>query len=708
MKLFGYEWGLKIKPIETAADLVRQSQAQRGLIFGPYKATSEQLASMVFGGSGTSSGAHVTEAGSLSIAAVFACVRVISESIASLPFKIYKREAGNVRRPAPEHPIYDLLQVQSNDLMTAMKYRELILVHLLLWGNHYSEKQFNGAGDVVALWPIHPGRVKPEITIREGSPQLIFKVQKDTGPQITLSQEQVFFVPGLGTGTVGKSPIQLHREGLGITVQAEKYGARFFKNDARPSLVLEHPLIMGDEAHANFKKDWNETYGGAENANKVAILEEGMTAKQVGLPPGDAQFMETRKYQRNEVASIYRVPPHMIGDLERATFSNIEQQSIDFVVHTLRPWFTRIEQAVNMQLLAPAERPRFYSSHVVEALLRGDISSRYTAYATARQWGWMSVNDIRELENQNPTENGDIYLQPLNMIEAGSQGVGSRAMPAPQLGNDGLPGNAGQVEMRALPPRLSAADMLKPVYLDIFTRIVKREIAEIKGAVKRYLAKGDADGFLDWVALFAEEHAQWMAPRLLPAFEAMAETMIANATDEIGGDLTADDLGDFIANYTEAAANRHAGNAAGQVAALIGNEDPEGAVLERLDEWNETRADKLARREKERSSNAITKAIWATAGVLSITWRTVGKSCPICNEMDGRTTLIHAPFLGAGEDIAGLVTSGSVGHPPIHDGCDCYLMPNVGRSLAPGQAGKLENIFKQIIEHDGVVIHGKA
>jgi len=559
-------------------------------------------------------------------------------------------------------------------------------VHLLLWGNSFSEIERNGRGDVVALWPIHPTRIEVSVKTIEGVPQLAFDVRQKSGSTITLMQNQVLLVSGLGYGILGKSPIQLHREGLGISVAAEQYGGKFFKNDARPGFVLTHPGTMGDEAFERFRDSWKKTYEGSGNAHRVAILEEGMKPEDVGLPPGDAQFIETRKYQRSEVASIYRVPPHMIGDLEKATFSNIEHQGIEFVVHSLRPWLVRIEQAINMQLLMPAERGDYFAQHIVDGLLRGDTQSRFEAYTKARNWGWMNADDIRELENMNPLPDGigQIYLQPLNMVPAGTDPAAERAirsqllLPGDAPSKDGLP--TGEIEMRATPPRVSAAKALQPVYLDVFTRIVKREIAEIKRAVKKYLEGDDREGFRNWLTEFVEEHASWMAPRLLPVFQSMAEAMIDAANSEVGGEIAPEDLSKFVTDYTEASANRHAGGGRGQLEALLDEEDAQEAIETRLDEWSETRADKTARRERERSSGAMTQAAWVVAGVIGMTWRTVGNNCPICQEMDGRSTLVSVPFLGKGANVAGLVTSHSVSHPPLHDGCDCYLIPDVGRS----------------------------
>ena len=231
-----------------------------------------------------------------------------------------------------------------------------------------------------------------------------------------LRGEFVLHLRGLGSnGIIGYSPIQLHRQAIGLTQAAEQFGATLFKNNARPAAVLEHPGELGADAQTRLRKSWEELHTGLENQHRIAILEEGMKLHEVGIPPDDAQFLQTRKFQTLEIARIYRMQPHLIQDLEHATFSNIEHQGIEFVVHTLRPWLVRWEQRILLQLFLERERDEFFAEFNVDALLRGDIASRYTAYATGRQWGWLSRNDVREKENMNPIAGGDDYLSPLNM-----------------------------------------------------------------------------------------------------------------------------------------------------------------------------------------------------------------------------------------------------------------------------------------------------
>ena len=702
MNIFGFQ----IKRTDTAYDLVARA---RGKAEGERRALAQlsdagwsDVAYHAFPG-GPASGARVTEETSLQIAAVYACVRVLAESVASLPLKLYRRRDRG-REVARDHVLFGLLQVQGNDLMTAMKLREVIMVHLALWGNFFGEIQRDGRGRPVAIWPIHPARVTVRVVTSGARPALRFEVYRSAvagGTPQKLSQDEVFFVPGLGTGVLGKSPIELHREGLGITLAAERYGARFFKNDARPGLVLQHPGTLGEEAYANLKKSHNEQHQGTENAHRLMILEEGMTATTVGLPPDDAQFIETRSYQRGEVASIFRVPPHKIGDLSHATFSNIEHQSIEFVVDSLRPWLVRIEQAANAQLLDPAERGEYYVEHVVEGLLRGDIASRYEAYTKGRNWGWFSANDIREMENLNPIDDGDVYLQPLNMVPAGADpmdmpgsgsagGDGARRLPS-------VPDSVRAVETRALPERFRMARAFERVYRDLFERLNTREVAEIRAALERFLGNdiaGDTRGFTDWLVRFADEHAAYVAPRALPAYASMAEAMVEAARSELGSEITTDEIDQFVRDYVGAYSRRHVGATRGQLLQLVDDaEDAEAArdaVAERLDEWEYgtdagTRAEKEAAWERQRSSNAFTLAAWAVAGVTTHTWRNTGsKTCPYCTSLDGMSVRMGGSYVDEGGSVQDLQVSSRISHPPIHQGCDCILMPGGERAAFTG------------------------
>lgn len=374
--------------------------------------TMEALSNLL-GGSQSYSGKFVNPATALQLVAVYACIRLISETFATLPALLYRRmDRGKVR--APEHPLYTVLHDIANPEMTSVELRETMQAHVLMWGHGYAEIVRNGAGQVKALWPLIPTRVTPQ---RNSRNELVYDVELPDGTPARLSANRVLHI----SAWLGLSPISQAREALGITLAAEEYGGRFFANNSRPSGILEHPGHLSPEAQTKLRTNWEAMNGGLSNSSRVAILEEGMKWQAIGLGPEDAQFLETRKFQTAEIARLFRVPPHMIGDLERATFSNIEHQSIDFVTHTLRPWLVRWEQAQNKTLLSDTEREQYFVEYLVDGLLRGDIQSRYNAYATARQNGWMNANEIRDLENQNPVDGLDVYLTNGNMVPVNQQ-----------------------------------------------------------------------------------------------------------------------------------------------------------------------------------------------------------------------------------------------------------------------------------------------
>ncbi|MGE5553305.1 MAG: phage portal protein [Betaproteobacteria bacterium] len=374
------------------------------------------------GGSATAAGVRVNEKTALHNSAVFACTRVLAETVAQIPLPVYRRLQPRGRERAMDHPLYELLHNQPNPEMNSFTFRETLTGHLALWGNAYAEIEYGRNGYPVALWPLRPDRV-----VVERDPEtkrVVYYVTLPEGQRVTLSKEKVFHIPGLGfDGIKGYSVVHMAREAIGLGLAVEEFGARFFGNGTNPLGVLEHPGKVSDNARENMRKSWEELYSGLSNAHRVAILEEGVKYQRIGIPPEDAQFLETRKFQITDVARWFRMQPHMIGDLEKATFSNIEHQSLEFVMFTMGPWFGRWEAAINTQLVPREQRRIIYAEFLVSGLLRGDLKSRYEAYAIARQNGWLSANDIREKENENPIPGGDVYMVNGNMVPVDQAGA---------------------------------------------------------------------------------------------------------------------------------------------------------------------------------------------------------------------------------------------------------------------------------------------
>ena len=386
----------------------------------PQNSTAGSGYTFFFGGS--TSGKAVTERSAMQMTAVYSCVRILAEAVAGLPLNLYRYTEDGGKEKAIDHPLYLLLHDEPNPEMSSFVFRETLMTHLLLWGNAYAQIIRNGKGEVIALYPLMPNKMSVD---RDSQGQLYYTYQRgtdealrDKNQTVILRPSDVLHIPGLGfDGLVGYSPIAMAKNAIGMAIACEEYGAKFFANGAAPGGVLEHPGTIKDPQRV--RESWQSTFGGSGNANKIAVLEEGMKYTPIGISPEQAQFLETRKFQINEIARIFRVPPHMVGDLEKSSFSNIEQQSLEFVKYTLEPWVIRWEQSIQRTLLSTHEKARYFVKFNLEGLLRGDYQSRMNGYATARQNGWMSANDIRELENLDriPTEEGgDLYLINGNML----------------------------------------------------------------------------------------------------------------------------------------------------------------------------------------------------------------------------------------------------------------------------------------------------
>ncbi len=377
----------------------------------------------------STSGKNVNERTAMQTTAVYSCVRILSEAIASLPVHVYRyTDTGKER--VYDHPLYYLLHDEPNPEMTSFVFRETLMSHLLIWGNAYAQIIRDGSGRVLGLYPLLPDKMEVERD-ENGRLYYVYTRNSDENPnfegygRVYLRQEDVLHIPGLGfDGLVGYSPIAMAKNAVGMTMACEEYGASFFENGATPGGVLEHPGVLKDPAKV--RESWHSVYGGSRNSGKVAVLEEGMKYQQIGIPPEEAQFLETRKFQINEIARLYRIPPHMIGDLDKSSFSNIEQQSLEFVKYTLDPWVIRWEQSLQKSLFLPQEKKQYFVKLNVDGLLRGDYQSRMTGYSIGRQNGWLSSNDIREMENMNlipDSEGGNLYLINGNMTKLKDAGL---------------------------------------------------------------------------------------------------------------------------------------------------------------------------------------------------------------------------------------------------------------------------------------------
>ena len=406
----------------------------------PQDRTSGSAYSFFFGGS--AAGKRVNERSAMQMTAVYSCVRILAEAVAGLPLHLYRYKEDGSKEKALSHPLYLLLHDEPNSEMSSFVFRETLMTHLLLWGNAYAQIIRNGRGEVIALYPLMPDRMAVD---RDVNGQLYYEYTTSTddvptvkGSIVRLKPSDVLHIPGLGfDGLVGYSPIAMAKNAIGLAIATEEYGSKFFANGAQPSGVLEHPGTIKDPQR--IRDSWMSQFGGSANSNKIAVLEEGLKYTPISISPEQAQFLETRKFQINEIARIFRVPPHMVGDLEKSSFSNIEQQSLEFVKYTLEPWLVRWEQSIQRTLFSAEEKKTYFARFNVEGLLRGDYASRMNGYAVGRQNGWMSANDIRELENLDripAEEGGDLYLINGNMLPLKNAGAFADTQPGKEENPD--------------------------------------------------------------------------------------------------------------------------------------------------------------------------------------------------------------------------------------------------------------------------------
>ena len=397
----------------------------------PQNRTSGSAYSFFMGGS--TSGKRVNERSSMQMTAVYSCVRILSEAVAGLPLHMYRYTDNGGKEKAAEHPLYFLLHDEPNPEMTSFVFRETLMSHLLIWGNAYAQVIRDGSGRVLSLYPLLPDKMEVD---RDEHGRLFYTYTRNTDEnpnfseygRVRLRPEDVLHIPGLGfDGLVGYSPIAMAKNAVGMTLACEEYGASFFENGATPGGVLEHPGVLKDPARV--RESWHAVYGGSRNAGKVAVLEEGLKYQQIGIPPEEAQFLETRKFQIDEIARLYRIPPHMVGDLDKSSFSNIEQQSLEFVKYTLDPWVIRWEQSIQKALFLPQEKREYFVKMNVDGLLRGDYESRMKGYSIGIQNGFMCPNDIRRLESMDlipVEEGGEFFLTNGNLCRLKDAGLFGR------------------------------------------------------------------------------------------------------------------------------------------------------------------------------------------------------------------------------------------------------------------------------------------
>ena len=508
-----------------------------------------------------SSGLSVTPESAIRVSAVMACVRVLAETVASLPLILYRRLPRGGKERATDHPLYGVLHDSPNSWQTSFDWREYMMGCLTLRGNAYSEiiPGRNGTGSVAELVPLHPDNVSVE---QLPNRRLRYKVRESGKSERILTQDQVFRVTGLSLdGITGISPISRAREAIGLAMATEQYGASLFGNKAMPGGVLETEGRLSEQAVKNLKATWGQP--GLSGAHKTAILQQGLKFHPLSLTNKDSQFIEARQYQVTDIARIFRVPPHMIGDLERATFSNVEQQAIDFVVHSIRSWLVRWEQAISRDLIGEPSTSRaggaVFAEFLVDGLLRGDIAARTAALQIQLQNGALTDNEWRDIENRNPFDGGDQHFIPMNMTTIKKLGEEEDepepepvVPPVPVVPDDDESDEPEETattndNLVLMIDKLVQAD--RSVFTSTYGRLVKMEHDRSRAARKR-------GTFDTWLAKFIPDHATHVRGELIP----IVDRFCATCRVVTGWDMGTDEQGlheNRIAEHTAAMVDRH-------------------------------------------------------------------------------------------------------------------------------------------------------
>lgn len=630
-------------------------------------------------GAPSASGVNVNEQSALHMVAVWACVRVIAETVGSLPFPVYRR-MGRGRERVYDHQVYRLLNRQPNPETTPMVFREAITAHALTWGMGYIYVvRHPYTGEAESLWMLLPDRTFPVRSQKDRS--LSYQTTLPDGRQTLLPSRDVVPIVGLGyDGVTGYSPIRMGMEAIGAGLAAEEFANRFYSQGAHIGGIVEIPGRLNESAQERLSESIKETHQGLGRSHLMMLLEEGVKYHQIGIPPDEAQFLETRKFQAEEIARLYRVPPHKIGLMDRSTHSNIEQQAIEWSTDTILPWCRRWEQPVNIRLFDEREQRELYAEHNMDGIMRGDIKSRYEAYSVGRQWGWLSANDVREKENMNPIDGGDMYMVPLNMIP-------SSGLPETLKGGEGTGEERtyGRLfEERSLASQHRLMDAWRGVVTDAAGRVIRREVADIRRAIKRHTEERSLSDFRRWLRDFYEQAPEWIRSTMMPTIASYAEAVMGEMQTQMElPEDHAERLQGFVAKYGDGMSVRHAATQRRTIERILDEEDETvfERVAERLDEWEDHRYLIFGRNETISIVGGVSRLAFTMTG-RGATWRANANACPYCQELDGMSVNADSPFVPGGSSLdpvggtGPMKIHGRVSHPPLHDGCECVIVPN--------------------------------
>lgn len=641
----------------------------------------------------SAAGAHVSEESAMRLAAVNACVRVLAEDVAILPLHLYKRAEDGGKERAKAHPLYTLLRYEPNPEMDSMAFKQAIMVNLLLEGNGYALREYRNDGRLKALWPVISSNVEPR---RDSLGRLHYMING-----MRAEADEVWHVPGLSfNGIRGMNPIEYARESIGTALAAETFGAKLFSNGTNIGGIITVQGRLSEEAFERTKTQFNQMYRGLQNAHGVALLEDGSKFEKIGMSSKDAQFLETRKFQRTEIAAMFRVPLHMIGDLEHATFSNIEHQDISYLQRSLTPWLTRIERAAHRQLLSEAEKAEYIVEHETSGFLRGDTLTRYQAYSTAIQAGFLMPNEARVADNRNPAEGGWTLMRPLNMEAAGGAGTSDKE---PESGRRSKYARFFRgSERRTAKLNRKAANAIADEIMDAMREAISTWISAQAVALMAILTEGNDRAATHRVKPGAlgqkiqSFYADLDAVKKFPGWkdaEKQIENCMVQAVREAAAELKAPalaekDMKQMLAKISDEIARRSAETLRKDLQMIESSKNGKGgeamsALSQRLSEWhseNHEFSEKLAQDALHKATCETRNIYFRKKGYFSI-WTAAAAECPACQHLNGEAVVTLTP--------------------PLHEGCRCTITCGDKWMIPPltgeGSGGKYDNAgFKDL------------
>lgn len=672
----------------------------------------DKLMAMAIGGTPTNTGVPVNEKTAMQFSAWFSGIQQISGTIASLPLVVYKRTGENTKEKYTAHPLTHVLGVKTNVRTQPFIWKEISQENLLVWGNSYSYIERDNYGRVIGLWLMSPSRMKTIEIMPDGTLKYHYKTTDNK--VVPYSHENILHIPGLGyDGIKGMSVLKCAQESIGLGLAYEVFQAKFLGQGTNAGGLLKSSKTLSKDAKKNLKESFNKAYSGLGNSHKVILLEEGVEFDNLTMPLEDAQFLQSREFSVQEIARWLNMPPHKLKDLSHATYSNIEQEQSAYYQDTIRPWLERQESVMGPQLLFDAELDKVFIEYDFNAILRADIKTRYEAYDIARRNGVMNANQWRGKENMNPipSEYGEAYILPMNMMNAETitepVELKSTEPIDPEPEEDKDPDKTvdnpedkkkeeksfiyADMEKRlmkenrldsgkasAIVARRRTTESYRNYYLRIFTGIVSKEVSEVKRLLKQDPIK---DIFKDNIQRFYAEYEKYIIKRYDPVLYSFASEIIDGTYNEIDQEKGGAYLDSTITKYAAVTAQRYVISSKGQLGKITREstvEEFEKNIEARLNKWTETKPEQISRRELIDGENAFTQAVYFSVG-MSSTWVAVGKSCPYCNMLDGRTVSQGIFYVSKGgalspEGKEPMKMGSNLAHPSAHSGCDCAII----------------------------------